>query len=116
WGDTGRQAITGAAADADSMKFKTPSLRNVGLREAFGLLHSGDGPGHDLNTVMELYNSGGKRTDTTDILPRIDPAITALNLTPTEIAQIIEFLRNGLTDSRVKDEAFPFDRPKLGSE
>jgi len=47
---------------------------------------------------------------------RPDPAIAVLNLTPTETAQIIEFLRNGLTDPRVKNEQFPFDRPKLGTE
>ncbi|HVU04177.1 MAG TPA: cytochrome c peroxidase [Polyangiaceae bacterium] len=111
--DTGRDAITSATFDKG--KFKTPSLRNVGLREPFGLLHDGDGPGHDLNTIMELYNTGGKRTDT-DISPLIDPSMAELNLTAGEIAQIIDFLRNALTDPRVKNETFPFDRPKLGSE
>jgi hypothetical protein len=32
------------------------------------------------------------------------------------MADIIEFLRNGLTDPRVKDETPPFDRPHLSTE
>jgi hypothetical protein len=39
-----------------------------------------------------------------------------LNLTTTEQADLVDFLRNGLTDPRVQAEQFPFDRPKLGSE
>jgi cytochrome c peroxidase len=113
--DAGRQAITNATAGVDVGKFKTATLRNVGLREPFGLLHEGDGPGHSLDTIMALYNTGGKRGDS-EILTLIDPAMLALNLTPTEIAQVLKFLRNGLTDPRVTAEAFPFDRPKLGTE
>jgi cytochrome c peroxidase len=110
---TGLEKITGLATDKG--KFKTPSLRNVGLREAGGLLHSGDGPGHDLNSVMTMYKSGGRRTET-PILNLIDPQLVAVLLTTTEMSDIIEFLRNGLTDPRVKNETAPFDRPKLRSE
>jgi cytochrome c peroxidase len=110
---TGLQKTTQNAADKG--KFKTPTLRNVGLREAGGLLHSGDGPGHDLNTVMEIYNIGGRRSEPT-ILSLIDTQLTVVNLTAAEIADVVEFMRNGLTDQRVKDELPPFDRPKLDSE
>jgi cytochrome c peroxidase len=112
--DPGRQAIS--KVDDDIAKFKTPTLRNVGLREPFGLLHEGEGPGHDLNSVMVLYKQGGQRGDP-EILPHIDVALQALpSLTAADMADIIEFLRNGLTDPRVKDETPPFDRPHLSTE
>jgi cytochrome c peroxidase len=111
--DPGRSAITGQSSDLG--KFKTPTLRNVGLREPFGLLHEGEGPGHDLNSVMELYKQGGQRADS-DIAPLIDPGLVAVPLTANDIADIIEFLRNGLTDPRVKAETAPFDRPHLSTE
>ena len=112
--DKGRGAITGS--DSDLAKFKTPTLRNVGLREPYGLLHEGEGPGHDLTTIMQLYKQGGFRTDPA-ILPLIDPGLLELtNLTASEVTDMIEFLRNGLTDPRVKDEKPPFDRPHLSTE
>ena len=114
---TGLEKITSALGDKG--KFKTPTLRNVGLREAGGLLHSGDGPGHDLNSVMTLYKSGGRRdadAGDTNITPLIDPQIVALNLTQSDIDAIIEFLRHGLTDPRVQNATPPFDRPKLSTE
>ncbi|HEX4338162.1 MAG TPA: cytochrome c peroxidase [Polyangiaceae bacterium] len=114
--DPGREAITNLAGNSDIGKFKTPTLRNVGLREPFGLLHEGEGPGHDLNSVMALYKLGGQRGDP-EIAPLIDPALTVLTtLTQADIADIIEFLRNGLTDPRVKNETAPFDRPHLSTE
>lgn len=111
--DPGRSAITNQSTDLG--KFKTPTLRNVGLREPFGLLHEGEGPGHDLNSVMQLYKQGGQRSDP-DIAPLIDPGLVAVPLTTNDIADIVEFLRNGLTDPRVKDEKAPFDRPHLSTE
>jgi cytochrome c peroxidase len=74
---SGLEKITNSTSDKG--KFKTPSLRNVGLRErpagcascTGGLLHSGDGLGHDLATVMALYKAGGLRGNA-NILPLID--------------------------------------------
>jgi cytochrome c peroxidase len=111
--DAGRKAITGL--DGDIAKFKTPTLRNVGLREPFGLLHEGEGPGHDLEAVMALYKQGGQRSDA-EIGPFIDPSLQAVPLNQADIADIIEFLRNGLTDPRVKAETAPFDRPHVSTE
>ncbi|HVW29515.1 MAG TPA: cytochrome c peroxidase [Polyangiaceae bacterium] len=111
--DSGRSAITLQSSDLG--KFKTPTLRNVGLREQYGLLHEGDGPGHDLNSILLLYKQGGQRTDP-DIEPFIDPGLLAVPLTAGDIADIIEFLRNGLTDPRVKAETAPFDRPHFNTE
>jgi len=113
--DPGRKGAALAPASTPAGQFKTPTLRNVGLREPFGLLHAGEGPGHDLAAVMELYKQGGQRTDP-DIGPTIDAQLLALQITQAEIDDIIEFLRNGLTDPRVKTEKPPFDRPHLGTE
>lgn len=107
--DNGRQAISGQATDKG--KVKTPTLRNVGLREPGGLLHFGYGVGATLDAVMGAYNeppnADGSHTD---------PQIEKLNLTPAEIADMVDFMRNSLTDPRVAAELPPFDRPKLSSE
>jgi cytochrome c peroxidase len=109
--DVGRAAQT--ASDLDKGKFKTPTLRNVGLRAQFGLTHSGDGPGHDLDTVLSLYKQGGRRASfsTIDVIMEGPLAINS-----SDIADLKDFLANGLTDPRVKDELAPFDRPHLSSE
>jgi cytochrome c peroxidase len=111
--DTGLQMTTGQSTDV--AKFKTANLRNVGLREQYGLLHEGEGPGHDLNTIMTLYISGGRR-DTADIVGLIDPIIVPLSLTQTDVTDILDFMRNALTDVRVKKGCPPFDRPYLSTE
>lgn len=117
--DAGKGNLVGSQA-VDRGRMKTPTLRNVGLREPGGLLHQGDGPGHDLSTVLGLYNDGGlvtERAGTSRIDPAlIDPLITHLELTADEIDMLLDFLRNGLTDPRVQGELPPFDRPTLSSE
>lgn len=114
--DNGREKVTGQATDR--FKVKTPGLRNVGLREAGGLLHTGAGVGANLEAVMQAYKVIPFPTS-----PNIDPVIGGvggptdpLPINATDIADIIDFMRNGLTDPRVKNEQAPFDRPKLGSE
>jgi cytochrome c peroxidase len=106
--DLGRQNVTGEAADRGRMK--TPSLRNVGLREEGGLLHNGAIHGVSLNAVLAAYelppNADSNR----------DPEMTLLALTAAEKANMITFMRVALTDPRVRDQVSPFDRPKLGSE
>jgi len=107
--DHGREDTTKQALDQG--KVKTPTLRNVGLREPGGLLHFGYGPGADLQAVMAAYNSppnaDGNRTDS---------QIEKLNLTRSEIDDMVDFMKNALTDPRVAAELPPFDRPKLNSE
>lgn len=112
--DPGRQAIDPLAKKG---AVKTPTLRNVGLREPQGLFHFGFDPlsvgaegGADLESVMAAYNNP----------PNVDPveeaSIKPLNLTQDEIDDIIDFMRNGLTDPRVRDRLPPFDRPVLRTE
>jgi hypothetical protein len=90
-------------------------LRNVALREPGGLLHQGDGPGHSLETVLALYNEGGRRDDPA-IANQIDALLVPLELSAEEQQAIIAFLKHGLSDPRVQNEPPPFDRPRLGSE
>jgi cytochrome c peroxidase len=106
--DTGRQEVSAAATDRG--RFKTPSLRNVGLREAGGLLHNGVGHGATLETVVAAYDLPPNAD------PNVDSEVRVLGLSDEESKNLVDFLRNALTDPRVRDELPPFDRPKLGSE
>jgi len=106
--DPGRSSISGDPADVGKMK--TPSLRNVGLRAAGGLLHSGTGSGATLRSVLGVYRQGGVYHENTA------PEILPMNLPEFEFEQLLEFLQNGLTDPRAAAELPPFDRPRLGSE
>ncbi len=106
--DIGRAAISGDPADAGKMK--TPSLRNVGLRAASGLLHWGADRGATLRSVLDTYRQGGTQHENTD------PEILPLNMPDYEFEQLLDFLQHGLTDPRAQAELPPFDRPRLGSE
>jgi hypothetical protein len=67
--------------------------------------------GHaNLERVMAAYNTPPTPE------PEDEDAIKPLNLTTDEIRDIVDFMRNGLTDPRVRDELPPFDRPKLNTE
>lgn len=106
--DTGREGVTHQASDKGKMK--TPSLRNVGLREAGGLLHDGFAPGASLELVTRSIARGG------DFADNLDAAIVPLDLSDADIADIVDFMKNGLTDPRVTNAEPPFDRPKLRTE
>jgi cytochrome c peroxidase len=103
--DRGRQNVTGNPADRG--KFKVPSLRNVGLRRSF--MHTGQFT--QLPQVIGFYvGGGGPNPDNKD------PLLIPLNLPPQAGADVVEFLTNALTDPRVRNQQFPFDRPILASE
>ncbi len=114
----------------DFGRFKTPSLRNIGLRSS--LMHVGWVT--DTQDAIDFYNSGNGVTVTDHVqftedqtgIPTGNPAVfqdyNLINM-PVETqggvpmqARIIDFLDNALTDPRVAAEVFPFDRPTLGSE
>jgi cytochrome c peroxidase len=112
--DPGRGKHSLKSWEAGAMR--TVNLRNVGLREPGGLLHTGAGPGTDLESVVTLYDKGGRR-DWSDVAAvPISASVEERHLTEDERLAIVEFLRHGLTDPRVASEASPFDRPTLGSE
>lgn len=106
--DVGRSAISGDQADMGKMK--TPSLRNVGLRAAGGLLHFGAGNAATLRSVLDVYRQGGTQHEHTD------PDILPLNMPDYEFEQLLDFVQNGLIDARVAAEQPPFDHPRLSSE
>jgi cytochrome c peroxidase len=102
--DTGRQEVTGNPADLG--RFKTPSLRNVGLRPRF--FHTGGFP--NLSPLVAFYNGGGGNPINRD------PLLIPLGLNLQQRNAIVAFLAGGLTDPRVANELPPFDRPTLFSE
>lgn len=85
WGnrplDLGRYEVT--KDDADRGRFKTPSLRGVGLAAPY--MH--DGSLKTLEDVIEFYDRGGTAN------PHLDPAIKPLNLTAGEKAALVAFLK-----------------------
>jgi cytochrome c peroxidase len=104
--DTGRFQVTGNANNIG--EFRTPSLRNVGLRGPY--FH--DGHFATLEEVVEFYNRGGDFN-----APNIDHnLIRPLGLSPQQKSDLIAFLRGALTDPRVAAGTAPFDRPTLYSE
>jgi cytochrome c peroxidase len=110
--DLGRQVVTGNPADRG--RFKVPSLRNVGLRSRF--FHTGNvppamgAPANTLEAVVAFYARGG------DFPDNRDPLLATTGVPLQARPALIDFLRNGLTDPRVANEEFPFDRPELHSE
>jgi cytochrome c peroxidase len=75
---------------ADAGEFKTPSLRNVGVRSHF--MH--DGRFSSLQEVVEFYNAGVQDTPGLDFGLR-DPL--QLGLTPVQVSQLVAYLET-LTD------------------
>lgn len=99
--DLGRALVTGLPDDRG--RFRTPALRNIGLRAPY--FHHG---GADtLLEVVQFYNDGG------DFLDDIDPAIVPLGLPEEAVALLAGFMETALTDPRVEAELPPFDRPLL---
>lgn len=103
--DNGRQGVTGNPADAG--RFKTPSLRNIGLRSTF--MHNGQFT--NIGDVFTFYRLGGGPN-----LANKDPQLIPLNVPPNAANDLINFLTNGLTDPRVANSLPPFDHPTLRSE
>lgn len=104
--DPGRSAVTGFPADRG--RFKTPSLRNVTLRERY--FHTGAPNITSLQQVMAFYNGGGG-----NFAQNRDPLLGIISVPPPVANDIIAFLGT-LTDPRVAAEAAPFDRPTLWGE
>ena len=89
------------AGDSTTSKFKSPTLRNIGLTGPY--MHNGGMA--TLEQVVDFYNRG--RGDA-----GAAPS-TALGLANTKKADLVDFLKNGLTDPRVFYEKAPFDHPQL---
>ncbi len=105
--DTGRFQVTGAQNDLG--EFRVPSLRNVGLRSSF--MHNGRL--QTLEEVVQFYNRGGDFPNEPNVPNNL---IQPRGLNAGQQANVVAFLRNSLTDKRVRDEMPPFDRPRLYTE
>jgi cytochrome c peroxidase len=103
--DIGWQAVTNDPADRG--KFKTPSLRNAGLRARF--MHTGRL--RTLAEVVDLYDRGGG-----PFPDNKDPQLIPLGLSAAQKAALVDFVANALVDPRVATGQPPFDRPVLHSE
>lgn len=105
--DIGRQMMTGLAEDVGKMK--TPSLRNVGLKSTF--MHTGEFT--DLDQVLDAYIQVPFK-NVVSKLP--NGGEYDFDFTESQRKAVIAFITLSLTDVRVKNELFPFDRPKLRRE
>lgn len=105
--DRGREAVTGDPEDAGEMR--VPSLRNVGLRPRF--MHTGEFA--VLGAAVAFYRTGPALPDRDDIP---GAGIYSFNMSSLSEADIRTFLAAALTDPRVRDEQYPFDRPVLRTE
>jgi cytochrome c peroxidase len=105
--DRGRENVTHDAEDAGEMK--VPSLRNAALRPRF--MHTGELT--SLSAAIRFYIN-------TLALPERDgipgAGLYTFNMSQVDESDLREFIATALTDPRVRDEAFPFDRPVLRSE
>jgi cytochrome c peroxidase len=103
--DPGRELVTGNPADAG--KFKVPTLRNVGLRPR--LMHNGV-----FTTMQEVFDFYAHRNGQGPFDDNLDPMFQfPIVFSSNQERAVADFLANALTDPRVADEAFPFDRPRL---
>lgn len=105
--DAGRFEVTQNPDDRG--RFKVPSLRNVGLRDR--LMHTGHITG--VADAIQFYRGIGH----THFPDNQDPLVQGgIVISESAVADLIDFLENGLTDPRAAAGTFPFDRPKLLSE
>jgi cytochrome c peroxidase len=111
--DMGRAAIDEFGVPG---AMRTPTLRNVGLREPTGLLHRGAGVGASLDALVDLYDEGGLSDDPEVAAVPISATVLPLDLSGEEKSDLLDFMRSALTDPRVSSEQPPFDRPQLSTE
>ncbi len=83
--DPGRMNVT--KDEKDWGKFKTPTVRNIAVTGPF--MH--DGSETTLEGVVELYDRGGVPNK------NLDPFIRPLGMTPEEKADLVTFMKEGLT-------------------
>jgi cytochrome c peroxidase len=93
--DVGRQAISNLLGDRGS--FKTPTLREIARTAPY--MH--DGSHKTLEEVVEFYNQGGIKN------PQQDEAIFPLKLSEEQKADLIAFLKEGLSSPDYPEIAPP---------
>lgn len=99
--DAGLAEFTGGEFDAG--RFKTPGLRNAGLKPSF--MHNG--ALHTMAEVVDFYVLAEKFEE------NIDPIVTDIQLDEQQRADLTDFLIHALTDARVVARQAPFDVPQI---
>jgi len=89
--------------------FKAPQLRNVALTAPY--FHNGSQL--TLEQVVEFYDRGGDFNTFGEEHQYMDADIDNLGLTLQDKTDLVDFLRNALTDPRTVSQAAPFDHPQL---
>jgi cytochrome c peroxidase len=89
--DVGRQAISNLLGDRGS--FKTPTLREIARTAPY--MHDGSLP--TLEAVVDHYAKGGVAND------QLDEEIYELKLTPQDKADLVTFLKEGLSSEQYPD-------------
>jgi cytochrome c peroxidase len=89
--------------------FKAPQLRNIALTAPY--FHNGSQL--TLEQVVEFYNRGGDFNTFGEEHQYMDADIDQLGLTLQDQTDLVDFLRNGLTDSRTVSQSAPFDHPQF---
>ncbi|MFY9344227.1 MAG: cytochrome c peroxidase [Planctomycetota bacterium] len=114
--DLGRGALS--PVPDDYAAFKTPTLRNAGLRPR--LFHNGQSPGlgdpahaTDPRSTLNVYFAGGG-IDNSNLDPFLLP-LGQLGVTLAEVVSTQDFVRTALTDQRAALGLPPFDHPTLRS-
>ena len=106
--DAGRFNVTNNSFDRG--RFKVPSLRNAGLKNRY--MHNGR---HE--TIEEVFDFYAHRNGSVPFTENLDPLLFApIAFPPMMQNRMTDFIMNALTDPRVADETFPFDRPVLFSD
>lgn len=89
--------------------FKAPQLRNVALTAPY--FHNGSQL--TLEQVVEFYNRGGDFNTFGEEHQYMDADIDVIGLTTQDKIDLVDFLRNALTDPRTVNQSAPFDHPQL---
>ncbi|MGE5323158.1 MAG: cytochrome c peroxidase [Actinomycetota bacterium] len=89
--------------------FKAPQLRNVALTAPY--FHNGSQL--TLEQVVEFYNRGGDFNTFGPEHQYMDSDIDNIGLTLQDKTDLVDFLRNALTDPRTVSQSAPFDHPQL---
>jgi cytochrome c peroxidase len=89
--------------------FKAPQLRNIALTAPY--FHNGSQL--TLEQVVEFYDRGGDFNTFGEEHQYMDADIDNLGLTLQDKTDLVDFMRNALTDPRTVSQAAPFDHPQL---
>ncbi|MBL8753639.1 MAG: hypothetical protein JNK15_10080, partial [Planctomycetes bacterium] len=114
--DPGRQVVSGQPIEFAA--FKTPTLRNAGLRPR--LFHNGQSPAlgdpaqwSDPASSLNVYLVG-HGVDSSNLDPFLLP-LQNFGVTAAEVMLAQDFVRTALTDARAAAALPPFDHPTLRS-